>query len=91
MSNFEMSEFEHDLKQFFKIYDQWGLNEIGETSYWESLYFNRLVLPMLCPYLVHKEYGHKTAQQTIPYIEADDWRMAANDWLQIRADKRAAK
>lgn len=91
MSHLDIPEFEHDLKQFFKIYDKYGLAEVGETNYWRSKYFDRLVLPMLCTHLVHKEHGPKIAQQTIPYIEADDWCMAVNDWLQIRADKKAAK
>lgn len=91
MSHLDMPAFEHDLKQFFNLYDNYGLKEIGEVTYWKSKYFNRLVLPMLCTYLLHKSNGPIEASKFAKHIEADDWRMAAGDWLQVRADKRAAK
>lgn len=91
MSHLGMHSFDYDLKQFFKIYDRYNLAEVGEMVDWKSEYFKRLVLPMLCTYLVHKKHGPVEAAKTLEYIEADDWRMAAADWLQIRAEKRAAK
>lgn len=91
MANLDIPAFEHDLSQFFKLYDDYGLAEIGEVTYWKSRYFNRLVLPMLCTYLLHKSNGPVEASKFAKHIQADDWRMAVGDWLQTRADRRAAK
>jgi len=91
MSHLDMPAFEHDLKQFFNIYDQYGLKEIGETTYWKSKYFKTLVLPMLCVHLVHKEHGPVEASKYLKYVQGDDWRMAGGDWLAVRAERRAAK
>lgn len=87
MTNIDMPAFDHDLNQFFNIYDHYDLTEIGETIYWKSQYFKRLVLPMLCTYLVHKKNGPDAAMGMVGYIEASDWAMAAYDWLYERKPK----
>lgn len=84
MSYPDMSFFEHDLKQFFKIYDDHGLLELGDTTYWESRYFRDLIMPVLSVFLVHKEYGAKVALNHINSIRADDWKKACSDWLTKR-------
>jgi len=91
MTHLDMDAFEHDLKQFFYIYDNYGLEEIGETTYWRSQYFRTLILPVIYAYLVHKQHGPELALKLIPLIEADDWAMAVTDWLKIRIDKRKSK
>lgn len=87
----DMSAFDYDLNLFFNIYDMYGLAEIGETVCWKSDYFKDLVLPMLCSYLIHKNHGPVEAMRYSQFILADDWEMAVNGWLEIRAEKRAAK
>ena len=91
MSHLDMPAFEHDLKQFFNLYDNYGLEEIGEVKRWKSTYFNRLVLPMLCVYLIHKKHNPMKASYHLLEIRADDWRTAVADWLQTRIDRRKAK
>ncbi len=88
MRNSEMSNFEHDLKQFFNVYDQWGLEEIGHITKWESGYFNNLIIPVLCVYITHKKFGPKEALKHTLTIEADDWRIACEQWLQNRLEAR---
>jgi len=84
MTHSDIPAFEHDLKQFFKVYDSYGLSELGRIASWESEYFESLVLPMLNTYLVHKAVGPKEALRWTPEIFPGDWRAAARDWLQTR-------
>jgi len=77
----DMDDFEYDLKQFFNIYDEFGLKELGEMNCWKSRYFNGLILPVLCCYLVHKSSGANHAINYLTHIVADDWHFACRDWL----------
>lgn len=80
----QMGMFDHDLLQFFSIYDKFGIKEICECTTWESQYFRELVIPMLSVLVVHKNYGALTASQYLKHIIADDWRKACSDWLEVR-------
>ena len=82
----QMDMFDHDLSQFFSIYDKFGLEEVGNCVYWESQYFRELVLPMLCVYLTHKSLGANEALKFTDKIVADDWRKACTDWLEMRVN-----
>lgn len=84
MNPHDMPEFDRDLKMFFKTYDQYGLEELGNMVCWESIYFEELVMPMLCVYLVHKIHGPKLASERCEYIKSEDWRLAAEDWFSNR-------
>jgi len=77
----DVHKIDHDILQFFNVYDEHGLSEIGNITYWESEYFRRLVIPMLSVYLWHKSFGADKALHHVEVIEADDWRMACEDWL----------
>lgn len=91
MSHLDMPGFEHDLRQFFNIYDQHGLAEVGETTYWQSRYFKELVMPMLSVFLIHKRIGPVEAIRYTDFILADDWKLGCETWLGTRADRRAVK
>ena len=87
MSHSGMRFFNQDLKQFFKLYDDFGLVGVNQCSNWRSAYFEDLVLPMLLVYLVHKSEGPIEASKHLRLIVADDWRMACGTWLETRANK----
>jgi hypothetical protein len=87
MSHSGMRFFNQDLKQFFKLYDDFGLVEVNQCSNWRSAYFEDLVLPMLLVYLVHKTEGPVEASEHLKLLVADDWRMACGTWLETRANK----
>ena len=87
MSHAGMRWFNQDLKQFFDLYDDFGLAEVAIGTYWKSAYFEELVLPMLRVYLIHKEQGPIEAINHTGCILADDWCMAASEWLVTRAKK----
>lgn len=89
MTNSDIKSFDHDLKQFFNIYDEYGIEEIGDTTYWESDYFRDLVMPVLCVFLIHKN-GGKAINYT-DAIVAEDWRMGCMNWLINREKSRKAK
>ena len=84
MRHEQMPEFEHDLKQFFSIYDQYGLTEVGEIIYWESDYFRDLILPVLCVFLIHKKHGANEALNQVFKIKSDDWAKGCYQWLEAR-------
>jgi hypothetical protein len=87
MSHAGMRFFNQDLKQFFKLYDDFGLVEVNQCSKWRSAYFEDLVMPMLLVYLVHKTEGPVEASKHLKLLVADDWRMACGTWLETRANK----
>jgi len=87
MSHAGMRFFNQDLKQFFKLYDNFGLAEVNQCSDWLSAYFEDLVMPMLLVYLVHKSEGPIEASKHLKLLVADDWRMACGTWLETRAAK----
>ena len=81
MCTTDMINFEQDLKLFFKVYDEFGLKELGEMVCWQSKYFQELIMPVLCVYLTHKDKGPEEAIKYTKSIKGDDWRMACEDWL----------
>ena len=87
MSHAGMRFFNQDLKQFFKLYDDFGLVEVNQCSDWRSAYFEDLVMPMLLVYLVHKSAGPIEASKHLKLLVADDWRMVCGTWLETRANK----
>lgn len=84
MLNWDMGNFEYDLKLFFNVYDEFGLEEIGEMLCWKSYYFKEFVIPMLCVYLTHKKHGASSALKFTNNIFPDDWRMGVESWLTKR-------
>ena len=84
----DMLAFEHDILQFFNAYDQFGIDELSELRCWRSKYFNKLIMPMLCVYLIHKQHGPEQALNYTHTILADDWKLACEDWLSNRAEAR---
>ena len=84
----DIDDIDHDIRQLFNIYDEHGLREVSETTYWKSSYFNNLVIPMLSVYVLHKEQGPSQAFKYLHTIEADDWRLACNLWLLNRIEAR---
>ena len=84
----DMSGFECDIRQFFNVYDEFGIEELGEIRNWHSRYFDQLVMPVLCVYLVHKQHGPERALKYTHSILADDWKLACEDWLTNRIEAR---
>lgn len=84
----DMPAFEHDIRQFFNAYDRFGIEELGELCCWQSQYFNQLIMPVLCIYLIHKQHGPEQALKYTHTILADDWKLACEDWLTNRMEAR---
>lgn len=87
MNQYDMDsgDFDHDLKLFFNTYDEFGLQEIGHMTCWRSSYFQQLILPVLCVFLVHKEHGATVAMEHVNSIEDDAWKLGITSWLVKRA------
>ena len=88
MMNYDMPQMDYDLTQFFNCYDQFGIEELGELRCWQSQYFNKLIMPVLCVYLIHKQHGPEQALKYTDTILADDWKLACEDWLINRTEAR---
>lgn len=95
MTNCEIDSIDHDLQLFFSTYDancsDRPLLHVAEQVNYESRYFNKLVMPMLHIYNIHKNSGPEDALIAIDVIESDDWRQACKDWLEIRLENRKNK
>lgn len=91
MMDYDMPAMDHDLAMFFNCYDQFGIDELGEMRCWQSQYFNQLIMPVLCIYLIHKQHGPTQALKYTHTIQSDDWRIACEDWLTNREEARKAK
>ena len=84
MSAEDMPAFERDLSVFFSVYDSHGLTVLGDTVCWESAYFNKLVMPMLCTFIIHKAHGASEALHYVNAIKSSDWYIACFHWLENR-------
>lgn len=84
MSDSNMDDFEHDLSLMFQVYDEFGLDEIGEMECWKSDYFNSLIIPMICVYLTYKKFGSNEASKHLDRIEDGSWALACTNWLSNR-------
>ncbi len=91
MTNQDMPAFEHDLKQFFEVYDDSGLGELNLINYWESAYFRHLVMPMLRAYMAHRNGDTEGAIDDAGSIGSDDWAIACQDWLGNRLAAKLEK
>lgn len=88
MMDYDMPQMDYDLAQFFNCYDQFGIEELGEMRCWQSQYFNQLIMPVLCIWLIHKQHGPTQALKYTHTIQSDDWRLACEDWLRNREEAR---
>lgn len=76
-----------DLRTLFYLYDRHGLKECCFYTYYQSDYFNHLIIPMLNTFVTYKLRGSYYAAMETEAIQADDWRLAANIWLSNRVKK----
>lgn len=89
MQTYDIGNIESDIKTFFNVYDDFGLEELGEINCWQSDYFKNLIAPMINLYIIYKKVGPEKTLPLTDCIIADDWRMACFDWLQNRIEAKA--
>jgi hypothetical protein len=58
---------------------------------YHSMFFRRVVTPMITVYDLYKTKDYWRAQELCRYIDAPDWRAACYQWLDRRREKAAAK
>lgn len=81
-------EVEDDCRTLCKLAET-GVKLTGGN--YRSLYFEHVVVPMIGVYDTYKRDDLNHAMSLTMLVAADDWRLAAQQWLQRRIDKRAAK
>lgn len=84
LKNSDIAKFNYDLANFFAMYDQYGVDELAEIRFWQSDYFNKLVMPMLCLHRIYKNHGSKMALKYVDSVKSGDWQQAAKIWLENR-------
>jgi thymidylate synthase len=50
-------------------------------------FFRTVAQPMFDAYHAHKDKNHETAMRFVDEVAADDWRIAATEWLERRANR----
>ena len=91
MKRCQMDNFDSDLNYFFSVYDANNIETLAKMNNWQSDYFKELVIPMLRVYDVYKRDSPEAARAICHEIEADDWRKAAQDWMEVRIQNRKRK
>ena len=91
MESWETEEFDCDLSDFFNMYDIKGIEGILDNIHWQSRYFKQLIIPMLDVYSTYKTHSIEQALNCTGRIAANDWRLAAKEWLEVRLENRKAK
>jgi len=77
----DSGDFQRDLNLLFNTYDEFGLKEVSELECWRSDYFKQLILPVLCVFLIHKQYGASEALKYANCIQDDAWKLGIISWL----------
>ena len=83
----ELGMFDEDLTRFFSDWDVYG--EVTVTGLC-SRSFRNTVIPMYATHHNWKNGYVDAALETAAAIEADDWRMAAQNWMRTRLERKAA-
>ena len=76
--------FDEELPQFVETFRlQSGAEEpaVRHDSGWREPFFEQVASPMLRAFIRHKLGDHAGALAWTKYVEADDWRWAAVQWL----------
>lgn len=73
-----------DLERFMTMVDAGGL----VSSTYTTNFFTKVVGPMFQTWYLWKHKDFDGARQASLTIAADDWRLAAQDWLSIREQRR---
>jgi len=84
----EFENFNRDLRDFFNLYDQMGLEAASDCSY-RSPFFYGVVVPMI---KAHKRYRNGDLEQALNFcmqIRYNDWMHATSLWIKRRIAKRA--
>jgi hypothetical protein len=68
--------------------DRYGKPGLVENCGYDSEFLDKVAEPMLQAFKWYKEDGHATAIRWLDKIKADDWRMAATNWIYKRLYKK---
>ena len=87
MENGCQQEFDVDLAKFFELWRSSPTNCI-QAPHFRTPFFSCVVVPMHEAYQRYKRGDLTAAHRTAGLIDASDWRLACQQWLQRRIDKR---
>ena len=82
--------FDRELPRFVERFS--GKTPVEELCVdWKEPFLMDVAQPMLIAFACHKERDYNGAFAGIPEIAADDWRVAATQWLTKRSEEHAGK
>ena len=81
----ELGLFDEDLVRFF---DDWNGGMTDHISLYKSRSFRNTVLPMYAAHGLWKANAKSVALANTTEIEADDWRLAAQNWMNTRLERQ---
>lgn len=82
--------FEKEIPLFVEHFSgKLPAEELGQD--WQEPFLNDVASPMLIAWACHKENDDHSAFGIIGHCAADDWRIAAKEWLRRRAERKAVK
>lgn len=79
-----VEDWDEDLELFMGLTDLNPKQTLGEEVFKEN-FFNLVVAPMYNTYVAYKLNGKKFAQEVNRTIQASDWRIACDNWLERRS------
>lgn len=81
----ELGLFDQDLNLFFS---NWDKGAISSDDGYKSRSFRSTALPMFFTHVQWKTNEKYSALETADTIEADDWRVAAKNWMNARLERQ---
>ena len=83
----DIDMFDFELPKFVE-YNSKTPENLKPTS-WGCLFLNSVAQPMMNAFHMHKLDDYAGAEYRLKEIVADDWRLAATNWIRKRKDKRS--
>lgn len=79
--------FDQELIDFVEVHNGGEATLNRPVSQWGSPWLNNVAHPMMMAFHNYKQKEYPTAFDWVEQIHANDWRLAARNWLQKRAEK----
>lgn len=78
--------FDKELSRFVEQH-----KELGDMGEWKEPFFHEVAGPMLVAFHWHKKRCYEFALEVLEKCQADDWRIAATNWITKRMEKHDRK
>jgi len=77
-------------EEVVKFVERWGRDQIL-GAHWKEPFLEYVAEPMMAAFMFHKQRDYVTAHGLVQKIQAKDWHIAAENWLQKREEGYAKR